>query len=173
MLKLKLQYFGHLTQRADLLGKTLMLGKTEDKKNRATEDKMVEWHHWLNGPEFEQALVVGDGQGSLVLMGSQRVRYNLAHQQQQPVVVLSHVQLPTTPWTAARQAPLSLKFSRQEYWSGLPFPRLGCLVGCHLLDLGIESVSLVFPVLAGRFFTTEPTGKPNMPYAWPKKKKKN
>ena len=45
MLKLKLQYFGHLMQRADLLGKTLMLGKTEDKKNGATEDKMVEWHH--------------------------------------------------------------------------------------------------------------------------------
>ena len=44
-LKLKLQYFGHLMQRADLLEKTLMMGKTEDEKNGATEDKIVGWHH--------------------------------------------------------------------------------------------------------------------------------
>ena len=37
-------------------------------------------------------------------------------------VLLSHVQLFVTPWTVARQAPLSMKFCRQEYWSGLPFP---------------------------------------------------
>ena len=45
MLKLKLQYFGHLIQRADSLEKTLMLGKTEGKEKRATEDEMVGWHH--------------------------------------------------------------------------------------------------------------------------------
>ena len=45
LLKLKLQSFGHLMQRADLLEKTLMMGKTEDEKNGATEDKMVGWHH--------------------------------------------------------------------------------------------------------------------------------
>ena len=45
MLKLKLQYFGHLMQRADLLEKTLLMGNTEDEKNEATEDKMVGWHH--------------------------------------------------------------------------------------------------------------------------------
>ena len=54
-----------------------------------------------------------------------------------------------TPWTVAHQAPLSLGFSRQEYWSGLPCP-----------PPGIEPVSLVSPALAGRFFTTELSGKP-------------
>ena len=57
-----------------------------------------------------------------------------------------------TPWTVACQAPLSMEFSRQEYWSGLPFPPPG-----DLPDLGIELVS---PALAGGFFTTEPPGKP-------------
>ena len=54
-----------------------------------------------------------------------------------------------TPWTVAHQAPLSMGVSRQEYWSGLPFPPLG-----DLPDLGMEPESLVSPVLAGRFFTT-------------------
>jgi len=49
-----------------------------------------------------------------------------------------------TPWTVAHQAPLSIGISRQEYWSGLPFPSLG-----DLLDPGIEPLSLA---LAGRFF---------------------
>ena len=44
MLKLKLQYFGHLMQRADSLKKTLMLGKTEGRR-RMIEDKLVGWHH--------------------------------------------------------------------------------------------------------------------------------
>ena len=63
MLKLKLQYFGHLVQRADSLEKTLMLGKKEEKGT--TEDEMVGWHHQLNEHEFEQALGDGEGQGSL------------------------------------------------------------------------------------------------------------
>ena len=41
--------------------------------------------------------------------------------------LLSHVQLLATPWTAAHQTPLSMEFSRQEYWSGLPFPSPGAL----------------------------------------------
>ena len=49
MLKLKPQYFGHLMRRSDSLEKTLMLGKEE----KGTEDKMVGWHHRLNGHEFE------------------------------------------------------------------------------------------------------------------------
>ena len=56
------------------------------------------------------------------------------------------------PWTTACQAPLSMRVSRQEYWSGLPFPPPG-----DLLDPGIEPVS---PASAGRFFTTEPPGSP-------------
>ena len=60
MLKLKLQYFGHLVQRTDSLEKTLMLGKIEGRRRKGmTEDEMVRWHHQLNGHEFEQA--VGDG----------------------------------------------------------------------------------------------------------------
>ena len=61
----------------------------------------------------------------------------------------SHVQLFATPWTVACQAPLSMGFFRQEYWSGLPFPTPGALP-----DLGIEPASLASSALAGRFFTT-------------------
>ena len=64
MLKLKLQYFGHLMQITDLLEKTLMLGKIEGRRRRQ-EDEMVAWHHQLNGHEFEQALGVNDGQEGL------------------------------------------------------------------------------------------------------------
>ena len=64
MPKLKLQYFGHLMQRAYSLEKTLMLGKIEGRR-KVTEDKMVGWHHRLDGYKFVQAPAVGDGQGSL------------------------------------------------------------------------------------------------------------
>ena len=66
MMKLKLQSFGHLMQRADSLAKTLVLGKIERQEEKGmTEDEMVGWYHQLDGCEFEQALGVGDGQGSL------------------------------------------------------------------------------------------------------------
>ena len=66
MLKLKLQYFGHLMRSANSLEKTLMLGGFEGREKKGMiEDEMVRWHHWLNGHEFEQALGIGDGQGSL------------------------------------------------------------------------------------------------------------
>ena len=65
MLKLKLQYFGHLMWRTDSLQKTLRLGKIEGRKKRGTEDEMAEWDHWLDGHEFEQTSGVGEGQGSL------------------------------------------------------------------------------------------------------------
>ena len=66
MLKLKLQYFGHLMWRTDSLEKILMLGKTEGKKRRGQQRmRLVGWHHWLNGHEFEQAPGSGDGQESL------------------------------------------------------------------------------------------------------------
>ena len=57
-----------------------------------------------------------------------------------------------TPWTVAHQDPLSVEFSRQEYWSGLPLPPPG-----DLPNSGMKSKS---PALAGRFFTTESPGKP-------------
>ena len=65
-LTLKLQYFGHLMQRTDSLHNTLILGKTEGRRRRGTkEDEMAEWHHQLNGHEFEQDPRVGEGQGSM------------------------------------------------------------------------------------------------------------
>ena len=66
MLKLKLQYFGHLMQRANSLEKTLMLGKIDGKKEKGmTEDEMVRYHHRLNEHEFEQIPGDSGGQGSL------------------------------------------------------------------------------------------------------------
>ena len=67
MLKLKLQYFGHLMQRTDSFEKNPDAGKDWRLEEKGTtEDKMVAWHHWLNGHEFEQTPGVGDGQGGLV-----------------------------------------------------------------------------------------------------------
>ena len=59
------------------------------------------------------------------------------------VGALCHVQLFATPWTVACPAPLSMEFSSQDYWSGLPFP-----------SPGIEPTALASPALAGGFFTT-------------------
>ena len=53
MLKLKLQYFGHLMQRVDSLEKTLMLGGIGGRRRRGQRDEMAEWHHGLDGHEFE------------------------------------------------------------------------------------------------------------------------
>ena len=69
--------------------------------------------------------------------------------------MLSHVQLFATPWTIVCQVPLSLEFSRQEYWSGFLFLSPG-----DLPDPGIEHASLAAPALTGEFFTTAPLGKP-------------
>ena len=72
MLKLKLQYFGHLIQRANSLEKTLMLAKTEGRRRRGQQDEMVRWHHQLNG----QTLGDSEGEGSLVW--GCKVRHHLA-----------------------------------------------------------------------------------------------
>ena len=58
-----------------------------------------------------------------------------------------------TLWTVAHQAPLSIGFSRQEYWSGLLFPPPG--------DVAVPGIELASPALAGRFFTMAPPGKPS------------
>ena len=67
--------------------------------------------------------------------------------------------LSVTPWTVAHQAPLSMGFSRQEYWSGLPCPPPG-----DLPDPGIKCMYLMPPALAGGFFTTNSPGKPTLVY---------
>ena len=64
----------------------------------------------------------------------------------------SCVPLFATLWIVARQAPLSMGFTRQEYWSGLPFATLG--------DLPDPGIKPAFPALAGGFFTTDPPGRP-------------
>ena len=66
-----------------------------------------------------------------------------------PTLLQSHV------WAVARQAPLSMGFSRQEYWSGLPFPSPG-----NLPNPGVKPIS---PASAGKFFTTESPGKSKVP----------
>ena len=66
------------------------------------------------------------------------------------------VQFFATPWTVAHPAPLSMGFSRLEYWRGLPLPFPG-----DLPDPRVEPPSPVSPALAGRFFTTEPPGTPS------------
>ena len=64
MLKLKLQYFGHLMRRTDSFEKTLLLGKIEGRRRRGQQ--MVGWHHQLNEHEFQQTLGDSEKQGSLV-----------------------------------------------------------------------------------------------------------
>ena len=66
--------------------------------------------------------------------------------------LFSCVQLFATPWTVACQAPLSMGFPRQEYWSGLPCPTPG-----DLPNPGTDPLSLMSPALADRFFTTSAT----------------
>ena len=78
--------------------------------------------------------------------------------------LLRSVRLFATLWTVARQAPLFMGFSRQEYWSGLPFPPPG-----DFLNPEVEPASPTFPALAGGFLTTEPKsgsplGSPNQVY---------
>ena len=73
--------------------------------------------------------------------------------------------LSVTPWTIARQAPLSVGFSRQGYWCGLPFPTPG-----DLPDPEIEPATLTSPVLAGRLLTISTTWEAHRKYSaspWP------
>ena len=72
--------------------------------------------------------------------------------------MLSHVWLFCNLMDCSRQAPLSMEFSRQEYWSGLPLPAPGDLQ----TQVSIKPTSLVFPASAGGFFTTMPPQKPNL-----------
>ena len=91
-----------------------------------TEDKMVGWYPQFNGHESEKVKVKS----------------------------LSSVRLFASPWTLAYQAPLSMGFSRQECWSGLPFPSPG-----DFPDPGIKPGS---PALQADALLSEPPGKPSM-----------
>ena len=71
MLRLKLQYFGHLMQRVDSFGKDSDAGRDWGQEEKGTtEDEMAGWHHWLDGCESEWTLGVGDGQGGLACCNS-------------------------------------------------------------------------------------------------------
>ena len=112
---------------ADSLEKTLMLGKIEGRRGwgqQMTEDEMVGWHYRLNGHGFGWTLRVGDGQGGLVCCSSwgRKELDTTERMKKFKGKSLSPVQPFATPWTVAYQASLSMGFSRQEYWSGLPFP---------------------------------------------------
>ena len=123
MLKLKLQYFGHLMWRADSFEKTLMLGKIEGREKGTTKVEMVGWHHWLDGHKSEWTLGVGDGQGSLACCSS-----------------WGRKELDTTEWLSWIEAPLSMEFFRQQYWSGLPFPLPGLMPDPEIKPMSFESV---------------------------------
>ena len=84
---------------------------------------------------------------------------------QSVLLSLSCVLLFATPWSVARQAPLSMGFPRQEYCSGLPFPSLG--------DHPSPGVKPVSPALSGGFCTTELPGKPQSVYNFVIKKNYN
>ena len=126
-------------QRVDSLGKTLMLGGIGGRKRRGRQRmRWLDGIHWLDGREW---VWVNSGSrwwtgrpGLLRFMGSRRVGHDWAtglnwteygSSKYYLLLLLNHfsrVQLCATPQTAAHQAPLSLGFSRQEHWSGLPFP---------------------------------------------------
>ena len=109
-------------------GKSQLIGKDPDagkdwgqEEKGMTEDEMVGWHHWLNGHESEQALGIGDGQGSLACYSPWSQKESDTGEWQLNWVKcksLSHIWLFATPWTVAPQVLLSMGFSRQEYWGG-------------------------------------------------------
>ena len=93
MLKLKLQYFGHLMQRTDSFEKTLMLGTIKGSRRRGGQRM-----RWLDGITDVTDMSLSE------------------------VKSLSRVRLSVTPWNIAYQASLFMGFSRLEYWSGVPLP---------------------------------------------------
>ena len=124
-------------------------GKDWGQEKRTTENEMVGWYHQLHGHEFEQIPGDSEGQGRLECCSPwvhkeldtikwlnnnkhflDSPDYSPFHE---PVKLLSSVQFFAIPWAVAYQALPSIEFSRQEYWSGLPFPSLR-----DLLEPGIE-----------------------------------
>ena len=121
---------------------------------------MVGQHHPLNVHEFEQILAGKEGQGSLECFSPwglkeqdtiQWLNNNKGFPGGGGLVVKSCPTL-ATPWTLAHQASLSMGFSRQEYWSGLPYPPPG--------DLPNPEIKPRSPALQAHSLPAEPPGKP-------------
>ena len=133
-----------------------------------TEDEMAGWHHWLYGHEFEWTPGVGDGQEGLACWDSWGHKESDMTERLNWIELTESVSLaqscPTlaAPWTVAHQAPLSMGFSRQEYWSGLPFPSPG-----DLPDPGIKPGSPALQALFIDWATREaPCGHWPMLSTW-------
>ena len=112
MLKLKLQYFGHLMWRADSFEKTLMLGKIE---GRWTRGRQVEWHHQLNGHEFWGTPGVGDGQGGLVCWDSWGLKESDTTER------LNWIEL-NLPWFMDLTFWVPMQCCSLQHWTLLPSP---------------------------------------------------
>ena len=109
-----------------------------------------EWHHGIvsNSSTIKRERSGAKTKNFAVWPPEQANTEDLAHNNVSVLSPFSHVQLSATPWAVARQTPLSIGLSKQEYWSGEPSSP------GELIDTGTKSVSLISPALAGRFLTT-------------------
>ena len=126
---------------------------------------MVGWHYQLNGDEFEQTPGYSEGQGNLAFCSpwgckesdtTKPLNNNILYSHYLSAQSLRHAQVFEILWTIAFQVPLSMGFSRQEYWSGFPWPPPR-----DLLDPGIESMSFKSSALTGRIFTIDHLESPH------------
>ena len=167
MLKLKLQYFGHLMWRVDSLEKTLMLGGIGGRRRRgwqrmrrldgitnSMDVSLSELQELVMDREAWRAAIHGVAKNRTQLSDWTELINNSIPTNLMFVCSLSLVQLLAALHTVAHQTPLSMGFSRQEYWSRLSFPTPG-----DLPDSGIKPKSLEFLALGGRLLTTAPPGK--------------
>ena len=114
-----LKYFGHLMQGTDSLEKTLVLGKVERRRRRGEQDKMVGWHHQLDAHEFEQALGVGDGQGSKELDTTEQLNW-------------THLELATQILQKISQNFTSNLYYYISCWQGYTHPQVGTHWSCTI-----------------------------------------